>query len=431
MPSAISLRASILTSCLLFGVPGLAAEPANTDAKRSAPAAKPAAEVKLAAPPAGLHFISTAFENASPLWWEADADGAIHIHLSYDQERDSPNRANGHWLFRIDAEPGTELTLLLEPLANVWNGRLTRPEARVSFVSDDGQTWRPTDVEPVDAQRLRLRVRMVGPQLYVARLQPYRISDLDKFKAEIAKHGLVEIQPVGRTVEGRELEIIRVGRPDAPHGVLLRARAHPWEPGGNWVMEGLVRRLLRDDDASRRCLAQYCLYLMPMTNKDGVARGGTRFNLQGMDLNRKWDVPADPQLAPEKAALEKWLDAMAAQHRTPELAIDFHNDCGGHLHISRPDLPAPQLQAYLARTERLEALLRAHTWFTEGSTKSSFRNPGTFGEGLLTRWGITAVIHELNANRIAGLNDYPTAAHWIEYGEKLSEVFRLYFQDAK
>ena len=46
-----------------------------------------------------------------------------------------------------------------------------------------------------------------------------------------------------------------------------------------------------------------------MANKDGVALGRTRFNLQGKDLNRDWDKPADPRLAPENYALEKWLEA--------------------------------------------------------------------------------------------------------------------------
>ena len=35
--------------------------------------------------------------------------------------------------------------------------------------------------------------------------------------------------------------------PDSPHHVLLRARAHPWEPGGNWVVQGLIRRLGTDE----------------------------------------------------------------------------------------------------------------------------------------------------------------------------------------
>ena len=36
-----------------------------------------------------------------------------------------------------------------------------------------------------------------------------------------------------------------------------------------------------------------------------MARDRMRFNLQGVDLNRNWDEPADPQLAPESHALEK------------------------------------------------------------------------------------------------------------------------------
>lgn len=43
-----------------------------------------------------LEFIDTSFENASPAWYERDADGTIQIHLLYDHERASPNRAAGH-----------------------------------------------------------------------------------------------------------------------------------------------------------------------------------------------------------------------------------------------------------------------------------------------------------------------------------------------
>ncbi len=382
-----------------------------------------------AAQPHPLHYISTEFENASPLWWEIQEDGTVQVQLVYDQERSSPNRANGHWLFRVEAEPGCDLTLVLGPFANVWNGVLGKPtpEATISFISDDGKQWRAIPAEPAEPYRLKLRVHLEGSSLYVARLEPYRLSDLEKLKADIAGQPLVEITPIGRTVEDRELEIIRVGKPDAPHRVFIRARAHPWEPGGNWVVEGLIRRLLQGDDDARRYLDRYCLYVMPMANKDGVARGRTRFNPRGMDLNRKWDQPADPALAPENAALEKWIETMIAQGKTPNLAIDFHNDAGGRLHVSRPEGAASGLQEYLARMERLEKLLREKTWFTEGSTKASFRNPGTIGEGMLARYGIVACVHELNANHIAGLNDHPTAENWRKYGRQLAEVFCEYF----
>jgi hypothetical protein len=45
----------------------------------------------------------------------------------------------------------------------------------------------------------------------------------------------------------------------------------------------------------------------------------------------------------------------------------------------------------------------------------------------LARYGIAAVVHELNANWIAGLDDYPTAANWRKYGEQLAEAFYGYF----
>ena len=269
---------------------------------------------------------------------------------------------------------------------------------------------------------------MPGPSLYVARLEPYRISDLDRLLKSIEKDPRVEVTPVGRTVEGRPLEIVRVGDPHAPHHVFLRARAHPWESGGNWAVEGLVRRLLSGDDEAKKYLRSYCLWVLPMANKDGVARGWTRFNVQGKDLNRNWDKPADASLAPENVAVEKWVEAMIAQGRRPDLAIDLHNDGSGLLHVSRPEARSPQTDRYLARMERLEKLLRANTWFTEGSTKGDFHNPGTIGEGLLARYGITACIHELNCNRIAGLNDFATGTNWKIYGEQLALVFFKFFE---
>ena len=387
----------------------------------AAPAAAPTNSIET-----GLQYINTSFENASPLYWETDTNGRIHLHLVYDLERSSPNRANGHWHFQLQGKPGSELTLVLHNFENVWNGKPGVPvsDKTICFVSEDGAAWRVLPAKLLEGNALQILVRLEGPALYVARLEPYRLSDLEKLKASIRGNALVEITPIGQTVEGRELEIIRVGQPDAPRRVLLRARAHPWEPGGNWVVEGLIKRLLRGDDDARRWLSRYCVYVMPIANKDGVARGRTRFNSQGKDLNRNWDTPADPRLAPENHALEAWIEAMIRQQRRPDLAIDLHNDAGGNLHVSRPEKDA---EAYLARMKRFEELLRRHTWFTEGSTGASFRNPSSLGEGLLERYGITACIHELNANWIAGLQQPASRQNWERYGEQLGRVFYEYF----
>ncbi|MBE7537826.1 MAG: peptidase M14 [Opitutaceae bacterium] len=374
-----------------------------------------------------LDFIDTSFENASPLWYEQAPDGSIDLHLIYDHERESPNRASGHVHFLIQAQPGTKLTFEFRNLENVWNGgpSLYGRYFRSVLVSEDGRSWRGVSLDNLPDDRVRLHLTMPGPQLYVARLEPYRVSDLDRFLASVCGHPLVKIMPIGRTVLGRGLEILRIGNLHAPYRVFIRARAHPWEPVGNWVLQGLVRRLLANDADARRFLERYCVYAMPMANKDGVALGRTRFNALGSDLNRGWDRPIDARSAPENAALERWLEGMIASGRKPHLALELHNDHQqGQLHLSAPSVP--DLTRYRDRMAVLERLLRQHTWFTDGSTSTSFRNPGTLGDGWLERFGIDGVVHEFASNWIAGVKDFTSGRHWEDYGANLAEVLYEY-----
>jgi hypothetical protein len=374
-------------------------------------------------------YVSYFIENGSPLDWNVGEDGTVNIQLLYDHERNSPNRACIHWNFLIEAEQGSKQVLILKGFENIWNGQPgSAIDDRTScYISSDGNAWKPIETEKLSAGMLKVIVPMENSSMQVARLQPYRISDLERLIGGVRENPAVEIIPIGQTVGGRELEVIRIGDPDAPHRVLLRGRAHPWEPGGNWVFEGLVRRLLENRKSEGSYLEQYCLYVLPMANMDGVFHGRTRFNARGMDLNRKWDKPADRELAPENHAFEKFIENLIRDGRKPDLAIDFHNDESGGVHISRPD--TVDLEAYLERMKKFEKILRANTWFTEGVSGGDFRNPGSFGEGLLERFGVDALIYELNANWIAGLNKAPEAAGWIKLGEDLAEVFYLYFQD--
>jgi hypothetical protein len=254
-------------------------------------------------------------------------------------------------------------------------------------------------------------------------LEPYRLSDLDRFLAEIERHPLVEITSIGHTVGGRPLEIVRVGRVDAPHNLLIRARSHPWEPGGNWVVEGLIRSLLEESEDNEGYLDRYCVYVMPMADKDGVVRGRTRFNTLGMDLNRNWERPASPELAPENHALETWLEAQVGKGTRFHLAIDLHNDNSGKLHLSQSEG-----DAHAARMRRLEPLLYEHTWFTEGSKPPQPGAPWTFGDGLLARYGVDACILELNCDWIAGLQKVPFGEDWKLFGRQLRSAFHVYFE---
>ncbi len=371
-----------------------------------------------------LKYINTSFENASQLDWEVDSSGIINLSLIYDHERSSSNRAAGHWYFQIQAEPGCDLTLILKNFDNIWNGRRDIPvsDSTNCLISEDGINWAAIPTDFITGYRLKFQVHMKSDKLYVASVEPYTLSDLEKLKAEISPNPLVAISTIGKTVEGRAIEIIRVGNTDAPYSIFIRARAHSWEPGGNWVLQGLIRSLLQNDGATY--LKKYCIYIMPLANKDGVAHGRSRFNSLGKDLNRNWDQEADSNYSPENYALETWLKDMIRKGKKPDLAIDLHNDSEGNLHLSRPNI---NLTRYLENMKRFETLLYKYTWFTEGAKAAEFRNPGSFGEGLLERYGIDAFVYELNYEWIAGLKKQPFGKDWELLGKQLRDVFFDYF----
>jgi murein peptide amidase A len=92
------------------------------------------------------------------------------------------------------------------------------------------------------------------------------------FVATAADH----TRQLGRSVDGRPIEAIRVGD---PHGapVLVVGCVHGNEPAGIAVARALARLSPRGID----------LWIVPDLNPDGVA-AGTRRNAHGVDLNRNF-----------------------------------------------------------------------------------------------------------------------------------------------
>jgi murein tripeptide amidase MpaA len=192
------------------------------------------------------------------------------------------------------------------------------------YISYDRKTWEAIGTKKLPGFELMTEFTMKEDSVFVARMPPYTISDLENLKKRISKSNLVSIYNIGKTAEQRPLEIIRLGDLNAPHHIIIRARAHPWEAGGNWVTEGLINEFIsRNNPVWQKT---FCIHIMPMANKDGVARGTTRFNLKGKDLNRNWDKMSDPELCPEKYVFERYIQELAEKDIIPVLGIDFHND---------------------------------------------------------------------------------------------------------
>jgi hypothetical protein len=261
---------------------------------------------------------------------------------------------------------------------------------------------------------------MDSDSLYVASVEPYRVSDLHGLLSRIQGDDRIHIETIGQSVEGRDLHIIRIGNEKAPHRVFIRVRAHPWEPGGNWVSEGIIGKLLQRTEEADQFLKRFCVYILPMTNIDGVVHGKARYNMNGMDLNRGLEAPADPVLSPEVYHMEQWFEKMIDKGMKPDIGIDFHNDDGGPL-IFEPPMNADST-LYVEHMRTLENLLRRDSWFREAAV---YRKPGG---GITQRYGIEWFVYELNAHWIEGLQKRPLGEDWILLGEQLCGVFNAYFK---
>ncbi|MBT3379808.1 MAG: hypothetical protein HN742_37935 [Lentisphaerae bacterium] len=380
-------------------------------------------------------FVDTYFEGATPLRWEQEEEGVIDLYVIHDHARFSPNQQFTQWDFKVHIPPeriGSSVRLRFARLNNCWNGRPSpamKSKRVTSVVSYDGSTWLPLLGIPSETAEfaIEFELDLRSESTHFAHVVPYTDSRLQQRLNALRPHPSVRIYDVGATVDGRPLEMVELGNTEAPNRIFLRARAHPWETGGSWLLDGLMTLLTDDTPTSRAILETTCFCLMPMSNKDGVHRGMTRFNVKGIDLNRGWgvDTPHDPELVPENACLQNWFSEQRRAGRLPQMAICVHNDDNGRIHPSHPSIdPA----GYAARLERFEGLLREETWFTEGMVGGSYRNSGTFGEGVTELYGADAFIWELNARWAEGLGRQPMHTDWQQMGANLATVVQRYFK---
>jgi murein tripeptide amidase MpaA len=116
--------------------------------------------------------------------------------------------------------------------------------------------------------------------IYYAYFEPYsheRHLDLLGW-AEMSPFAQVDC--LGATVEGRDLDRIVVGR-SAPtrKPVWIIARQHPGETMSEWFIEGLLERLLDSaDPVARRVREHAIIHVVPNMNPDGAVRGNLRTN---------------------------------------------------------------------------------------------------------------------------------------------------------
>jgi murein tripeptide amidase MpaA len=184
--------------------------------------------------------------------------------------------------------------------------------------SCDREDWERADTSYQDGI-LTIRATPATNNIWFAYFAPYTMERHHDFVASVAEHPEADYRSLGQTLDGQEIDYLRIGR--GPLQVWLYARQHPGETMAEWWMEGALERLLDDaDPVSRRLRERATFHVVPNMNPDGSRRGHLRTNAAGVNLNREWHAPS-AERSPEV------LHVLAEMDRTGvDFAMDVHGD---------------------------------------------------------------------------------------------------------
>jgi murein tripeptide amidase MpaA len=220
--------------------------------------------------------------------------------------------------FRFEANIGQTYTL------NIINaGSASYPigwEDYQAVASYDRQTWFRLPTQYKDG-KLSISVELDCEAIQIAYFAPYSYERHLDLVSAVQLHSLVRSEHLGLTLDGRDMTLIKVGDGDpAKKSIWVTARQHPGETMAEWLVEGMLNRLLDNDcPTSKALLDKANFYIVPNMNPDGSARGHLRTNAVGANLNREWQTPT----------LERSPEVYYVVNKMKETGVDLFYDVHG------------------------------------------------------------------------------------------------------
>jgi len=245
------------------------------------------------------------------------ADSPTDIQLSIKKDNESQFYQWFH--FKLHSSPFIEHKIHINDLAKSaypdgWQGYK-------AVASYDRQEWFRVDTS-FDGDTLLIDFTPEYKSVYFAYFAPYSYERHLNLIADAQVSFDCRHELLGSTIDGRELNLLVVGD-NAPEKrkVWIIARQHPGETMAEWLMEGLLGRLLDEEDGTARSLLEHNqFFIVPNMNPDGSARGHLRTNALGINLNREWAEPSEDKSPEVFHVLNKM------QQTGVDLFLDIHGD---------------------------------------------------------------------------------------------------------
>jgi len=186
-------------------------------------------------------------------------------------------------------------------------------------ISEDRTNWTRVADTNYAGGILTIPVTPDANSVWFAYFAPYTMERHHDLIAEAAQDPDVTHRSLGQTLDGHEIDYLRIG--EGPLQAWLYARQHPGESMAEWWMEGALEKLLdRADPVARRLRQRATFHIVPNMNPDGTLRGHLRTNSAGVNLNREWHAPS-LERSPEVFHVLREMDSTGVH-----FAMDVHGD---------------------------------------------------------------------------------------------------------
>jgi murein tripeptide amidase MpaA len=220
--------------------------------------------------------------------------------------------------FRFEGSVGHQYTL------NIINaGAASYPKGWENYqavASYDRQHWFRVPTQYQDGT-LTIQLELDCDAIQLAYFAPYSYERHLDLLSSAQLHPDVNLEHLGLTLDGRDITLVKVGNAHpSKRNIWITARQHPGETMAEWLVEGLINRLLDNDCPTAKSLLDKAnFYIVPNMNPDGSVRGHLRTNAVGVNLNREWQSPS----------LEKSPEVYHVVNKMKQIGVDLFYDVHG------------------------------------------------------------------------------------------------------
>ncbi len=212
-------------------------------------------------------------------------------------------------------------------------------------VSANGKNWTPVDstfylvdtasfAKGESPKFCSFSLSLSPDTTWVAAQELIVSNNINSWATGLAEKDYVSMAELGKSKEGRSINYLQIGNPESKKMLMVLSRQHPPEVTGWLAMKAFTEELCALDELPDQFRKEYCIYVVPCVNPDGVDNGNWRHGAGGIDLNRDWEDFNQP----ETQAIRKFMQNKVAEQRKFYFMIDFHSTYEDIYYTIAPEL---------------------------------------------------------------------------------------------